>query len=330
MPSKKILNLLFACVIFFSGCLPATQTNINVEPTYNENRTLLFTRDGQIYAAEPDGKNEINISDNNKENFSPLWVTTGKEVLYISSLNGYYEVRQKNLPTGEENLLWGSKAAPKFINLSQDKAWLVYAEENGCYLFNKEEKKASRISEECSAVSWAFKKKRFVLSAGNKLYLYEFNIKQDLSEPKEIFNSEARAPIFLDDNNIIFEAQDPDANPASLDIHKLSLQDNSLTQITDLNFPSHENVSLQLSPDKQKIAYSFAEETWLIMVESPELAKQVLQNAEELIWNESSDGFYYVSSVVDENNEIGHNIYSATKDGLNKKRIIANASSPAI
>ncbi|MFA6027924.1 MAG: hypothetical protein WC752_03280 [Patescibacteria group bacterium] len=326
---KKIC-LLLACAILFSGCLNQPQANTNSQQIFNANRVLLYIQDGQIYAAEEDGQDPVNVSNNNKENFSPVWITKGAEALFIAKQNEYYEVWQTNLESEDTQLLWGSKKEPNLIALSPDNLWLTYAEEGGCFLFNKEEKNATRISEECNFLSWAHKKKRFVYISEDKLFVRDFNIKQDLSEPKEIYSGELQYPLFLDDNTIIFEAPDENSDPATHDIYKLSLEDSVKTAITDLNWPGHENVRLAISPDKEKIAYSFDEETWLIPIASPELAKQVLTKASDLIWDMESSGYYYTAEEVDENNELRHNIYRATKDGLNKQLIINNAEKPVL
>ena len=328
--------ILFFCFsLFYSGCLPLPQNNNVPDKTENlADKKLLFVQDGQIFLSDQQGLDAENISDNSKENFSPLWGAKGNTVLFIAKQDDYYEVWQNNISQNESDLLWGSKKEPRAVNISPDRRWLIYAEEKACFLFDIEYKKAVRISDNCEAISWSVQDKKILYLANNKLYWRDFNVSAQVGQANEASDREMKSPIFLDATTIIFEAFNQDSSPATYDLYQLSINNNQTSRLTNLNFSPHDNVSLSLSPDNSKMLYSFSSasapntETWLVALANPDLSKKVLDNAQKIIWNQQSDGYYFSQDDLDENNQIVHNIYQVSKDGLNKKKIVANADNP--
>lgn len=330
-----IIIFISLCLVFFSGCVNVSG---NIIATNNTNDSvdykLLFVQDGQIFLSDQQGLNAENISKNGKENFSPFWGDKGSTVLFIAKQDDYYEVRQNNISQNKSDLLWGSKKEPREVNISPDRRWLIYAEEKACFLFDIENKKAVRISDNCEAISWSASDKKILYLANNKLYWRDFNVSAELGQTNEASDREMKSPIFLDATTIIFEAKNLDSNPATYDLYQLSINNKQISRLTNLNFSQHADVSLQLSPDNSKMLYSFSAvsapntETWLVTLANPDLSKKVLDNAHKIIWNQQSDGYYFVQDDLDENNQIVHNIYQVSKDGLNKKKIIANADNP--
>lgn len=316
---------LLLLVFLFTGCQETTNNNI---PLAADKVELIFVKDNQITGSDSSGQGIVNLSMNNKINFAPLWIKKGSTILFISELNGFYEVWQKNIISGESELLWGSKKKPQFINASPDSLWLTYSEEQACFLLNIKEKKASRISNNCQSFAWAPKDKALVFVTTDKLYRRSFNVKTELDAAQEIYAGAIKSPIFLDDQNLALVTANPDTNPTTYDLYKLSLSDKNLSRLTSLYFPAADNVEMQLSPDKKNIMANFNNHVWLVTLTEPNLAKEVLANAELAVWNGTSDGFYYSASAVDENNEMVHNIYRASLNGLNKEKIISQAENP--
>jgi len=316
---------LLLLIFLFTGCQDTTDNNI---PLAADKVELIFVKDNQITGSDSSGQGIVNLSLNNRINFAPLWIEKGSNILFISELNGFYEVWQKNILTAEKELLWGSKKKPQFINVSPDSLWLTYSEEQACFLLNIKEKKASRISDNCQSLSWAPKDKALVFATTDKLYRRSFNVKIELDATQEIYTSVVKSPIFLDNQNLAFVAANPDTNPTTYDLYTLSLSDKNLSRLTSLYFPTADSVAMQLSPDKKNIMANFNNHIWLVTLSEPKLAKEVLANAEQAVWNSTSDGFYYSVSEVDENNEMVHNIYRASLNGLNKEKIISAAENP--
>lgn len=315
----KLTWLLLACLLFI-GCTNNSTTN-----TSNTNNTpeftgeeLLFIKNNQIYASNENGLNLINISQNNKTNFSPFWLEKAESVLFVSLEDNYYELWQKNLVTNESVLLWASKKEPELINLSPDRMWLTYIEDSACFLFGIENKTAQRISENCSYVNWAPKEERFVYLEEDKLFLRDFNIKQELSEPQEVFVGEINSPIFTDDKNLIWETSEEN----EYDLYTYSLASNELESLTDLNFETAQAVSLILSPDSKKVLYIRDDKVWLINLNN-KTGKLIITDIYDIIWDTDSEYLYYTK----QENEVS-SIFKVTKDGLNKQEVVNQAANP--
>lgn len=323
--------ILFLLIFFSAGCATDNTANTDNSNSYN-NQELLFAQNGQIYAADADGGSSINVSQHEGNDFSPYWLKEKEIFMYISKKDGFYGIWQKNLLNSDQDLLWGSKLAPKFISLSQDSNWLIYAEDQTCFLFNIGNKSAQKIADACDHVAWSDSSRSFIYQQLDKMYFREFNIKQELSAAKELYQGTAMGTIFSDQKNLIFETKDTEPDAATYDLFKFSLDTRILTAMTDLNFTAADQVDLILSPDKAKLIYNRVDSAtkipsaWLVnTAQTPSLAKLVLNNAREIVWQKDSEGFYYTVAELDENSNEISSIFRASKDGLNKEKIQDNA-----
>lgn len=332
---SRILLILF--ILFFSaGCASDNINNTDSAVTYS-GQELLFVQNAQVYAADLDGQNSINVSNHDGNNFSPLWLKEKEAIMFVSEKDGFYEIWQKNLLSGDSNILWGSKLAPKFTSLSPDHNWLIYAEEKTCFLFNMNTKNAQKIADRCDHVAWSSQSRSFIYQEGDTIYLREFNIKQELSAAKELFKGLARGTIFLDQKSLIFETIDTEPDATKYDLYKFSLDTKILTAVTNLDFSAADNIDLQLSPDGTQLIYNRVDSAtkipsaWLVnVVQTPALAKLVLNNALEIIWQKDNTSIYYVINELDEESNNIPNIFRASKDGLNKEKIQDDANQIAL
>jgi hypothetical protein len=332
---NKIFFLLFL-LLFLSGCSSVDTININSSATY-DGQEILFVKNQEIYAVDADGQNLLNISQNDSNNFFPFWLKQKEVMLFVSEKDDFYRIWKKDLVNNSSDLLWGSKLEPKFISLSPDHNWLIYAEEKTCFLFSIKNKSAQKIADVCDYVAWSDSSRSFVYQQGDTLYLREFNINQQLGEASELFKSVALGAIFLDQKNLLFETVDPESETAKYDLYRFSLDSKILTAVTNLDFSLAQKAQLALSPDKSQLLYNRTDNNtsmpsaWLVNIsQTPALAKLVLNNAQEIIWQADSGGFYYIINELDENGDLVENFYRCTKDGLNKEKIQDNAKQIAI
>jgi len=336
MLNKNRIFFLLFLLFFLAGCATDNISNTNDTASYH-GQELLFVKDAQVYAADTDGLNSINVSAHDGNNFFPAWLKEKEVILFVSEKDGFYGIWQKNLLNNDKNLLWGSKLAPKFISLSPDHNWLIYAEEQTCFLFNINTKNAQEITDACDHMAWSDQSRSFIYQEGETIYFREFNIKQELSVAKELYKGLVFGTIFLDQKNLIFETKDIEPEATKYDLYKFSLDTKVLTPVTNLDFSGTDEVNLQLSPNSTQLIYNRVDSAtkipsaWLVNIsQTPALAKLVLNNAQEIIWQPDSAGFYYVINELDEESNNIPNIFRASKDGLNKEKIQDHAEQIAI
>lgn len=329
LPKILILSLFVLC---FAGCQKSAD-NINVEKIDLENKQLLYVQDQQIYLADELGKNAVNISHNNKNNFAPLWLKKGEQVLYYAQANNYFEIIKQDLNTQETTMLASSKQQPHEIVLSQDRKWLVYKEDSGCYLLDLEDINTQRFSLACSNIDFSTAKK-FVYQEDDKIYLLEFSLDKKILAPKELLSDFVSQPIFLNNQTILFQKKNDTADQETYDLYTFSLADNSQARITNLNLPLPSNNNLINLDGGKKIIYQlFYEdynETYLVTLSELNIAKKILENTSQLTQDNDNQYFYYVQEESLANNEeTVHNIYRLSLDGINKESLINNALQPS-
>jgi len=164
-----------------------------------------------IFIMKPNGKQQVNLTNNKKDDVTPSWEKDGK-IYYATKLNGFYQIARMNPDGSQKEIITNDKSNKLMPQLSNNnKTLLYYGDKYGnteiftYQIDNKIEKRLTNNPLVDRRARWSFDDKKIVFERGNKGDNHHiFIMDSDGNNVKQLTSSGYNyAPSFVPDSVVI-------------------------------------------------------------------------------------------------------------------------------
>ena len=328
---KKILLLTIPLLFLGAFCSgPDYETIENGQAPTAVGADLAFIRDNQLFAAQSSNAEEIQLTSGIDSKFGPAFFPSRFEVMYLKSDPPYSQFIKYNLKTGEEEFIYATKGEPNYYEFSPNGQFALFKEDGELFLLDIELEEAAQVATHVLDAAWSPDSKSFVYTNDEgELFIREFNVKEKINEPEEIYKGEPRVPQYLDPSKLVFEeCQEDKCKLIEFDLYRREKSKDIITFDND----GDKNPVLLVSPNKDFLAYQKKDpridSTTINIISYPKAEKiDKYEYASHPFWLKEKKGIIFIKKELDENEKFKQNMYLA-EIGQDPVIFLKNASTP--
>lgn len=220
------------------------------------------SRRSNLWIINTDGSRHRPLTSGNNNNFSPRWSPSGDRLLYASTQSGSSELYVRWMDTGESAKITNLTGSPGSLSWSPDGEHIVFT-----MFVPRDEKPLVSLPGKPEGAEWAAPANviddleyRRDGSSGfvKEGYRHVFVIPAEGGTPRQITsgNYNHSSPEWTSDGNHLIissnRQEDWEYDERDTELYKVSVDDESMTQLTDREGPDYSPV---VSPDGKQVAY---------------------------------------------------------------------------
>ena len=220
-------------------------------------------RRSNLWLLKSDGSGHRPLTTGNQNDFSPVWSSDGKRLLYVSATEGSAQIYLRWMDTGTSAKLTQLTQSPSGLSWSPDGHWIAFS-----MLVPEEPKPLAQMPSKPEGAEWAppvkvISKMFYRVDGAGYLkegYAQIFVLPAEGGTPRQItsgaFHHDGRLAWTPDGKSILLSAnRNPDweYDPGNSDIYEVSVADGALRKLTDRKGPEN---APAISPDGRLVAYT--------------------------------------------------------------------------
>jgi Tol biopolymer transport system component len=139
----------------------------------------------EIYVMNPDGSNQVRLTDNLATEKAPTWSPDGKKIVFISDRDGVDRIYTMN-PDGSNPVLLSPNGFQKWsLSVSPDGAQIAFGATDGIFVLNVDGSRLIQLKEGWSSgLDWSLDGTKLVFSRGSQIYIMNADGSSQISVTK--------------------------------------------------------------------------------------------------------------------------------------------------
>ncbi|MCI0409970.1 MAG: DPP IV N-terminal domain-containing protein, partial [Acidobacteria bacterium] len=269
-------------------------------------------RRSNLWLLKSDGSGHRPLTTGNQNDFSPVWSSDGKQLLFVSASDGSAQIYLRWMDSGMSAKLTQLTQSPSGLSWSPGGHWIAFS-----MLVPEEPKPLAQMPPKPEGAEWAPAVKvisKMFYRADGAGYLKEgyaqiFVLPAEGGTPRQItsgdFHHDGRLDWTPDGKSILFSAnRNPDweYDPGNSDIYQVTVANGALRKLTDRKGPEN---APAVSPDGRFIAYTgyddryqFYQVSRLYLMNRDGTGARVLsktldRDVQNHGWNQDGQGLYF-------------------------------------
>lgn len=329
LKKQLVIGIIISSVFILSGCIPPDdEIIITADPTINNKITgeeIIFVRDQQIFITDSEVENEVQLTENEFNNYAPSWLPGYEEIIYLSQEDEYTKLWKLNLVNREQELITATKDQPNYLAVNVQASYLLYLQNNALFLLDLQTHTTQKIGENITFPVWGPAGDSFAYLQDQTLKYVQFDKYGALAPVQELQNGNFFAPQFIDDQEmmIIQKLEDYFA------LVRIDLETTqTISEITQFETEQMDQVLLRKAPDKEHVLFSYVPsletmegKSYIIELKKGEQT-ELVNSGFDYLWHADQKHLYFQANEFDESNTLSRNLYQVNLQGKKKKEVL--------